>query len=260
MNNHTEKPARRPIIPLLTVIWVLFLCNRVQADESVADWAPYSPAPVGQIGVAVIGEYDWRTIDPDDITVQRALLRMGWAPIKYASIWIEGGVAALSIKSDSLSLKGDFGTAVGAGMTLFGGDFTFAGVTPFISARVTMFISRISDDRTASFGSSVTEITERRRYEWLQGYGLLGLSRPVGSGLLFGGLALRSLSQEEERLTSYSGGIPSEMTNTYTSGLKPGLTAAVLIPMKGRFTTCIAMEAYLEGVRISLSFGQWGTL
>ncbi|NQT34170.1 hypothetical protein HQ587_03185 [bacterium] len=256
MKNHTEKPARRLIIPLLTVICILFLCNTVQADESVASWTPFSPAPSGQIGGAVIGEYDWRTIDPEDITVQRVLLRMGWAPVKFASIWIEGGVAALSIESDSLSLKGDFGTAVGAGMTLSSGDFSFAGVTPFISARATMFISRISDDdRMNEFGS---QITERRRYEWLQGYGLIGLSLPVGSGLLFGGLALRGLSQEEERLTNYSGQEVQE-TNTYTSGLKPGLTAAVLIPMKGRFTTCIAMEAYLEGMRISLTFGQWGT-
>ena len=257
MKNHTEKPARRPIILLFTVIWILFSFNGVQADESVADWSPYSPAPVGQIGVAVIGEYDWRSIDSDDITVQRTIIRMGWAPVKYTSIWIEGGVAALSIESDSISLKGDFGTAVGAGMTIFGGDFSFAGVTPFISVRATMFISRISDDdRMNEFGIL---ITERRRYEWLQGYGLLGLSRPVGSGLLFGGLALRSLSQEEKRSTSYSGQ-PFKATNTYTSGLEPGLTAAVLIPMKVRFSTCIAIEAYLEGVRISLSFGQWGRL
>ncbi len=242
---------------------VLLFWNNVFAERPAGGWLPFSPAPVSEWGGVVCTEYDQCTIGADEIAVRRILLRMGWSPSSFAAFWIEGGLASLHLESENISMQGDFGTAAGVGMTLSAAGFDIFGLSSFISGHGTMFISRLGYDKLSASG---LVRSRRSRYEWWEGYGLAGLSWHVSKGIFFLGPSVRALSQEEDRHTHTNTSQYKE-TNTYQSALQPGITVGYFVPLKLHFNIWIAVEAYnikidesrIEGARVTVSVGQWGS-
>jgi len=230
--------------------------NPVIAETIGESWLPFSPAPAEHWGGVVATEYDQRTIGNDDLAVRRILLCMGWSPTGGAALWIEGGVASLYLESGGSKVQGDFGTALGAGMSLCWSNTHILGFSPFVSGRGTMFISRLGSERISAIG--LTRST-RSRYEWWEGFGMAGFTGDLGGAWLFFGPCFRSLYQQENRHTRTSNNISwYKEKHTYQSAIQPGFTLALQMPLKLRFNTHISGEIYEEGFRITFSAGQWG--
>ena len=248
-------------IILLTVIFLIGTINPVIGQKADKKWLPFSPAPVGEFGGIVVSEYGQRTINSDEIEVRRILLRMGWSPTANIALWVEGGVASLHLENGIAKTQGDFGTAVGAGMTLCWSKARIFGLSPFIAGRGSMFISRLGNQRAVSSG---LVRSTRSRYEWWEGFGTAGFSGDLGGVWLCFGPCSRILYQKENRLTQTSNQLTQASTSrykemsTYQSAILPGFTLALQIPLKWRFNTYVAAEIYEEGFKATVSFGQWG--
>jgi len=240
----------------------LLLINVAYAEQNDAlmkdpeQWLPFSLAPIGQFGGSITGEYDTRSIGGSDLSVRRFLLRLGWSPSPNISLWAGGGVGNLLLEDASISLQGDYGTAVGAGVTLSTFDLEILGLKPFVSCKGMFLISRMSDDR-APTPTKISSV--RRRYQWYEGYGVIGGGLELQSSKLIGGATMRLLNQEEQRHTRNSlNQDVSENIFEYNSGIKPGVILAIQIPLDRRFSLWIAGEGYVDGFNVTLSAGQWG--
>ncbi len=219
-------------------------------------WLPFALAPTGQYGASLNGEYDWREINGDKITVRRMLFRLGGTPTPYSTFWVEGGLASLELETGSRTMEGDYGTAAGAGITLSIPNGFYQGLTPFGSGRITYFNSCLSDDWDVT---RLVRQARRSRYEWLEGFGVFGLTYPVRKGMILGGMVLRALSQDESRTTRTNNNDPYKQEYSYDSGLKGGAMAAVGLRFKHRFSAWVSAEYFIQSdARVTVAIGQWG--
>jgi len=234
------------------VLAILGGAGRTQAEGG---WLPCATAPAGQWGGVLSAQYEQRKLGGTDATVKRGAFRLGGTPVSWATVWGEAGVAALGIEDAGVKLQGDYGTALGAGVTVVRGRIAFLSLEPFASGQATMFISRLSSDGRDSRGV----YSERRsRFEWREVSGVAGLSLVKARWMLSGGVAARALSQTESRnLRVY--GIPNPDEFTYKSGLETGLRGTLfrLLPM--RFYFSLAAEVYPNSAGATLTVGQWGS-
>jgi hypothetical protein len=250
-------------IRVATIILLIGSLNPVIAETTgdppaASGWLPFSPAPEGQWGGAVITEYDQRTIGSDELAVRRILMRLGWSPTGYTALWIEGGVASLYMESSGAKVQGDFGTALGAGISLCWSEARILDLSPFAAGRGTMYISRLGSQRI--FGNGLSRST-RSRYEWWETYGVAGLVGDIGGSRLFFGPCCRSLYQQEDRHTRTSNNISwYKEKHTYQSAIQPGFSLGLHLPLKLHFNTYLSGEIYEAGFKVTFSAGQWGLL
>ena len=255
MNNREKSHIRKPSIPLTALLLIFVVSGPAVAVDGVDTWQPFSTAPAGEWGGLFSGEYEIRTVDDaNDVAIRRVLTRLGWTPSSFMALWIEGGVASLEIERDDKHMQGDFGFAGGAGITLSPSNLRFLSLAPFASGRLMMFISKAGGEWSEG---SLKHVSLRSRFEWWEGCAQFGISSLIGRNLFFGGLAVRGISQVEDRLTRVNN-TPACETYTYSSGLEPGLVAGLYVPLGNRFNAWIVVEGYQEGVRFTVSAGQWG--
>ncbi len=215
--------------------------------------APFSLAPAGHFGGAVVPEFDRRTLNDQLVYQRRATLRMGWSAYELISFWVEGGLASLQLFEDDHLLQGAYGPAAGVGGSYLWHEPVWNGWTPFGSARMTYLQSKLSDDQFS--GSSVR--SRRSRFEWIEYSGVFGGVRQMNWGDLQAGLSFRVLGQDEYR-TSRTGSSSQKTHTTYSSGFQPGLAVGGNITLSRRMTLWLMAEISVSYQKITISFGQWG--
>ncbi|NQU06622.1 MAG: hypothetical protein HQ568_11060 [Calditrichaeota bacterium] len=244
------------ILRVITFTLLLGFVHPTLAIEDLECWLPYSPAPRGEVGGLFSGEYEQFKIDNDDLAIRRVMLRMGWTPGTWASFWIDAGFASLYIEDANASMQGDFGGTFG-----LGGSFVYpsANVTKlsfFISSKGSWLNSKLGSDRT----ERGVDISTRSNYEQLLGTITGGVSYCTGKTMVFGGPVIKTFSLKEKRHTKNSAPSKFSQTNTYQSGIRPGVTIGIFTRMKHRCNIWAAVEVGKSSMQFTIAFGQWGAL
>ena len=236
----------------MTIIMFSFesvFCQTNSWDVSI----PFSLAPEGQFGGAVVPEFDRRTLNGQLVYQRRASLRMGWTPTERLVFWGEGGIASLQLFEGDRIIQGASGPAVGAGWSILWREPIWKGWTPFVSGRATYLQSKLSDDQ---FQANSVQ-SRRSRFEWVEYSGIIGSTRHWNWGDLQSGLSFRVLNQDEFR--SFRSGTSLQKSHfTYSSGLQPGLAVGGAILLPHRLTLWIMAESSINYQKLTLSFDQWG--
>ena len=231
----------------------------MSANPAVADsfgdiWLPFSPAPVGQWGGVLSGEYDRRWLGNDLVKTRRFLFRIGNAPARLGALWIECGAATFDMTTGTDELKGDYGLAMGGGWTVTYPRLQLSGFQPFISGRATYLQAFLKYEKVVS---NVTQTTDSR-FVWQEASGVIGVfSKLLDKYVIHCGVKLRTLYQDEFRNVRTSNS-DDDYQYIYRSGVKPGAEITVLIPLRNRFSISLTAELFLHSQVITLTFGQWG--
>jgi hypothetical protein len=240
------------IFGLLLIIPIGVL-NCSGAAERAASIPPFALAPEGEFGGAACIEFDRRSFSGDRVNLRRAALRLGWTPLGLFTVWGEGGIGSLQFFDVERILQGAYGPALGGGWSASLPALAWKEITPFISGRMTYLQSKLADDLYQ--GSSVR--SRRSRYEWNEACLMMGGTKEYQYGLLSLGIEFRSLSQDDYR--SFRSGASIRKDHfTYSSGFQPGLISALDVPLDGRLTLWILLEATGSLQKITVSVGQWG--
>jgi hypothetical protein len=244
------------IIRAIIFTLLLGFVHPALALDDIERWLPYSPAPTGEVGGQFSGEYEQFKIDEDDLAVRRIMLRMGWTPKSWVSLWFDAGFASLFIEDSDSRMQGDFGGTFGVGGSFVNPGKEITGLSLFASAKVSMFNSKLSSDRI-EYG---IERSRRSNYEQWQGALIGGLSYRTEKTMIFGGPVIKTFSLKEKRHVKTS--VPSEFskTNIYQSGIRPGGTIAIFTQLKHRCNLGASIEVDQSSLRFTLTFGQWGAL
>ncbi|MFH0764791.1 MAG: hypothetical protein V2A61_00060 [Calditrichota bacterium] len=238
----------------MAILFIIVFCSIVQAGEPEPHWPFQAPAPTGQFGAALCGEWDHRWMGSNEVTLQRAVFRLGVTTLKSASFWLESGTAKMNIGETDKVVNGDWGFAFGGGGVWTWMNFPYYDLLPFAYLRLTYFQTFLVD--RSNSGGVITEA--HSRYVWQEGGGVVGVERLVAGYPVFGGLALRTMFQDEYRSVR-SSGQTTRRQYVYKTGLKPGAAVGVRIPLPQRWTIWVLGEAYIHAQKINLSIGQWGT-
>lgn len=225
------------------------------AQNTFKGWLPEAAAPYNQFAGAFTGEFDQRTIGNDEVNMRRMLFRLGWTPVTFGTVWIEGGVANLELFSYDSHMTGDYGAAFGGGAAVKLEDVHILGLNPFLSVRGTYLVSRLEEDRPNNQGILNSR---RSRYEWQEVHTAFGFCKSAWGGMLFGGANIMMLFQGEKRhvVTGTTADYSTEYY--YESGLVPGVKAGYQIPLQHRLSFSVTGEVYASSYKILVSIGQWG--
>ncbi len=237
----------------LTLIIVFLLFNPYFARSEPLPMLPFAPSPYTQLGGAVQGEFQRRYLDKDLTYLRRGALILGWSPYKNFSFWSEFGLISLQILSNN-EPTGDFGPSIGLGLVLNCKKPILRYLIPLITARAIQNQSKLSDEQHTTNQLSTYRYS---RFDWQEGWGLIGVSSYIKGGLLFGGVTLRKLLLDERRKLR-TGSAIQESRYTYDSGFKPGFGFGMRFNTYYRLNICAFAEYFDKGAKITINVGQWG--
>lgn len=186
------------------------------------------------------GEFTRRYIQNDLTYFRRLSLLLGRTEGSQWSFWVEGGLVSLQLLSSG-EPKGDWGPSVYLGWTFRYPKPWLWSPDLFVSARAGFNQSKLAHD---TYRGSILLTSRRSRFEWWEGWGVVGGKGTLKAWRWSGGIVLRNMVLDEFRSLRAGSAPPQKTPFTYRSGFQPGVGLGVEYPLSQGWTISLWGEAF----------------
>ncbi len=247
------------------MILIIMLCGAVAGTG----WAQMAGNPTGTTGarqwtINANGTYFYQGVGSEKVVSNRFLLKSNWGVTDWLDLYIQGGVANLESRVNSLNTtdyRDKYRFAYGGG---FSTSYGPGKLKAWASANVLRFRSQGNFIETLLIGSQTYDKRFEMGYDWREFRAFLGSSysyRRFTFYLAAAGWYLWRLDTKDEYLESGSSSTyMGQVKDTYRSGLWSGLLAGIQMNLPQHYAINIEVLLFNEtNVQIMAGISQTGS-
>ncbi|MFN3821514.1 MAG: hypothetical protein ACK4OO_04205 [bacterium] len=232
------------ILSLTPIVPIVGSADGRVNQQRLGDWS-------GEIG----GEFTRRYIQNDLVYFRRGAVLMGRRMSDHLHIWGEGGLTSIQLLTDGQPL-GAWGPSFYLGWAFSYPQPWVKGVEILISARAGFNQSKLAHDKY----SGLVLVSRRSRYEWWEGWGIIGAQGRIWGSELRGGLVLRKLLVDEFRSLRSGAALPQKTLYSYDSGFQPGVGVGFDYPLGSGWELSLWGDAFAgPSGRLVIGVRQWSS-